>query len=254
MVKTAIVLAAGKGTRLKPLFIDDAKTLLKIDNETILEKNIRNLCESGIEKIIIVTGHKADKIEKFIYGDNTLLGLEGKLYDKDIKVSIELVYCPFYNMTNNIVSLWMAKEYLVGDTVVIYGDILYNVQIMKNLLQKKGTTVCMDSMFGGSNDYSVKTCKGSVIGMGKELEGINGEYIGITKLAKEDLSVFKQEMDYIIRNQEFNMWYEDILIQLIYSKSFKLNYYDVAGQYFWSEIDNLNDLILTRQMEEFSNE
>ena len=59
----AIILAAGMGTRLRPITLTTPKSLIKIGNETLIERQIHFLREKGIDEIIIVTGHLAEKFE-----------------------------------------------------------------------------------------------------------------------------------------------------------------------------------------------
>ena len=65
-VKHAMILAAGLGTRMKPLTLDKPKPLIKVGNKNLLERSINLLESYGVEKIIINVHHLADQIEKFI--------------------------------------------------------------------------------------------------------------------------------------------------------------------------------------------
>ena len=65
-VKHAMILAAGLGTRMKPLTLDTPKPLIKVGSKNLLERSINLLENYGVENIIINVHHLADKIEKFI--------------------------------------------------------------------------------------------------------------------------------------------------------------------------------------------
>ena len=65
-VKHAMILAAGLGTRMKPLTLDTPKPLIKVGSKNLLERSINLLENYGVEKIIINVHHLADQIEKFI--------------------------------------------------------------------------------------------------------------------------------------------------------------------------------------------
>ena len=65
-VKHAMILAAGLGTRMKPLTLDKPKPLIKVGNKNLLERSINLLESYGVEKIIINVHHLGDQIEKFI--------------------------------------------------------------------------------------------------------------------------------------------------------------------------------------------
>ena len=97
-----IVLAAGKGERLMPLTRNTPKPLLNItDEKTLLELQLESMKKSGvIDEVILVVGYLANQIEAKI-------GLYRRL-----GMNIETVYNPFYDVSNNLISLWFAKYYM----------------------------------------------------------------------------------------------------------------------------------------------
>lgn len=111
----AIILAAGFGHRLRPLTDKIPKPLIRVDNEAIIERQIRFLKDASVESIYIVTGYKH---EHFKY-------LEKKYKD------IYLLFNPDYQITNNIYSLYMCKD-LLNDTWILEGD----VYLVNNFLKR----------------------------------------------------------------------------------------------------------------------
>lgn len=107
----AIILAAGKGTRLRPLTEFTPKPLIKVNGKPIIERQIECLIEKGIKEIIIVTGYLA---EKFDY-----------ILEKYDYINIKLVYNENYDKFNNIYTMYLVKEYL-NDTYVLDGDVYIN--------------------------------------------------------------------------------------------------------------------------------
>ena len=65
-IKYAMILAAGLGTRMRPLTLKTPKPLLKVGNKNLLEKSINLLENHGVEQIVINVHHLADQIEKFV--------------------------------------------------------------------------------------------------------------------------------------------------------------------------------------------
>ena len=98
----AIILAAGMGKRLKELTKNNTKCMIKVHNQTLIERMLKQLEALSLKRIIIVIGYKGEKVRELI-GDkinNTpVLYVENNVYDK----------------TNNIYSLYLAKNYLVED-------------------------------------------------------------------------------------------------------------------------------------------
>lgn len=110
----AILLAAGMGTRLRPLTLDTPKSLVKVNGKPILEKQIEFLKEIGIEEIIIVTGYLKEKFE----------------YLRD-KYKVTLIHNDKYNQYNNIYTMYLVREYL-PDSYVIDADVYLNRNFLIN--------------------------------------------------------------------------------------------------------------------------
>lgn len=113
-IKNAIILAAGISSRFVPICFEMPKALLPVKGEVMIERQIRQLHEKGIDEIIIVVGHMK---EKFYY-----------LRDK---FGVKLVETDTYKIRNNHASIYAAKEYL-GNTIITSSDLYFN----ENIFQK----------------------------------------------------------------------------------------------------------------------
>lgn len=107
----AIILAAGLGSRLKPLTKEVPKPLVKVNGLSLIERQIYLLKEAGICEIVIVIGYMSDKF-KFL----------------EKKYNVKLIYNNKYKEYNNIYSLYLAQDYL-NNTYILEGD----VYLTKNL-------------------------------------------------------------------------------------------------------------------------
>jgi len=112
----AIILAAGKGTRLTPFTDNFPKGMIKLFDKTLIEMQIENFHECGIEDIIIVTGYKSEKIS----------------YPK-----IKIIKNEFFDTTNMNESLFCAKNELNDSVIISYSDIVYDKLIIKQLIDFK---------------------------------------------------------------------------------------------------------------------
>ncbi len=226
----SIIIAAGKGNRLYPVTEEIPKCLLDVTGKSILEHQLDNLEYCGIENNVAVLGYKIEKVED-IFGKR-----------------IKYVHNPFFQTTNSIVSLWLAKEYLNDDVLILNGDVLFKVEILKGLLNQKDD-ICMvvDRKKCNDEDYKVKIEDNRIVDMGKTIpqKGIFGEFIGITKASKNGAKKIAKILDNMMKEQVFNTWYETALLELVKSGEL-ISFYETKGKY-WAEIDYLDDLEKARE-------
>ena len=103
-VDNAIILAAGFGSRFVPLTYETPKGLLKVKGQVMLERQIEQLLEVGVEEIIIVVGYMKEKFDYLID-----------------KYGVKLVYNPEFSSKNNLASLHLVREYL-ANTYILMAD------------------------------------------------------------------------------------------------------------------------------------
>ena len=109
----AIILAAGMGKRLKELTQNNTKCMIKVHHQTLIERMLKQLEALSLKRIIIVIGYKGNKVQDLV-GDSInstpILYIENKIYDK----------------TNNIYSLYLAKDFLMeDDTILLESDLIF---------------------------------------------------------------------------------------------------------------------------------
>ena len=116
----ALILAAGLGSRLAPLTDDCPKSLVKVNGKSILIKQIENLKENGIEDITIISGYKADILEKKI---------------KEEYPEINIIHSEDYKNTNNMYSAYLASNKLKGqDFLMMNADVFFDSSVIKELI------------------------------------------------------------------------------------------------------------------------
>ncbi len=231
---TYILLAAGKGTRLHPITLSYPKTLFKLaDNVSVIQRMVNMLRYFDANaKIIVVTGFMNKQIQ-------------------DELSNVIFVYNPFYSVTNSIASLWFARNLFVNDdnVTLINGDIVMEDMLIKDILTKPADKpyVLLDSSVKKDGDYNVQVNGNRVVVMSKELDGYCGEYAGVIKFDKGSLTPFLRELDNMIEDRKHDLWFEDVLVEMIFKENFKLYFKDICD-YDWTEIDCVDDLVLAREI------
>lgn len=231
---TYILLAAGMGSRLKPLTLHYPKSLYHLDADTtVLDRSLRMIRRYDPDaEIVIVTGFMSDLVAP--HADSGTV----------------VVKNPFYAVTNSIASLWFAREYLLRDDVVIInGDIVVDEALTRDVICRPTARpyVLLDSSIRNNGDYNVQVAGEQVLVMSKSLDTYYGEYAGITKLDRASALLLRQEVASMVEQGMYDQWYENALVQMIFREDFDLGYLDVAD-YQWTEVDCVDDLLLAKKI------
>ena len=226
-----VILAAGAGSRLKPLTDHMPKCLLKVGVKSILEMTIENLLATNNSEIIIVTGYLENKIREFIR-------------ERFRHLQITYIYNELYASTNNIYSLWLAKDEVLGnDMMMLDSDIVFDERIISKL-QNSGYKNCLALKRHEVHDEEIKVktdAHGCVIEIGKEVNvsQAEGESIGIEMFGKEALTELYFILDRkVVTEKEVNQFYEAAFQELSDNKLFIVD----TTEYFCMEIDTEEDL------------
>ena len=182
----AIILAAGKGKRLRPLTNDKPKCLVELFGKPLLEWQIETFQNSGITDITIVSGYKSDLIN---FPETTILKNEK------------------YDSTNMVETLFYAKEKMLDSTIVSYGDIIFEKNVLNKLIQSKADfsiivdknwkrywEMRFDDPLNDAESLKIDS-DGSITSIGKKaqkIDEIEGQYIGLMKFQNVGLEKIKE--------------------------------------------------------------
>lgn len=233
---TYIILAAGRGTRLNPITINNPKAMFKLDsNTTLVEKTIGMIRKYDKDACIVI-----------------VIGFKREQFESEIK-DVIFVYNPFYDVTNSAGSLWLAKDFLEKseNTIILNADVLVSELLMKDIICKpvKKPAVLVDSSIKTNGDYNVEVNGDFILVMSKDLKEYYGEYAGVTLLDRDGALKLKKEVEFMVDNGEYDQWYENALVRAIFAEDFKLRYIDICD-YEWTEIDDVNDLVYAKRIHE----
>jgi choline kinase len=165
-IKKAVIVAAGLSSRLYPLTLDRPKGLLEVGGATILSRSVRLLKENGIENILVVVGYLHEQIRK-------ALGPE-----------IEYRLNPFFAGTNNMGSLWFARDWVAGEPFLyLHSDILYEGELLRSVIDGDWSDAAMLVEDGPTDEEAMKVRieDGRFIESNKgiPIEEAYGEWVGI---------------------------------------------------------------------------
>jgi len=229
----AVILAAGIASRLRPLTNNIPKCLLKVGRKNILELTIENLIANNIHEIIIITGYLESQIRDFIKR-------------RFPQINVSYIYNEIYASTNNIHSLWLAKDAVLGDDMLMMdSDIVFDGHIISKLANS-GYKNCLALQRHDLKDEEIKVkidTKGRVVEISKEVNPAEaaGESIGIEIFGKETLPVLYNILDRkVVVEKNVNQFYETAFQDLV---NIGNDLYIVdSTEYFCMEIDTESDL------------
>jgi len=213
------------------------KCLLTINGYTLLERMASDLVSLDVDTINIVVGYKAETVQSAC---TTLSKKYGACFN--------LVNNNDYLSTNTAYSLDIGLDDVEDEDVVIFnGDILYDYNILKNILATKQTAISVDNKKVLTEEsFKLRIINNRIEEMGKTtpIEKATGEFIGISTIAGRDIEEAKRLLKVLI-SDDLNSYY-DLIYQSI-SKRGKLAYSFTNGLK-WTEIDDIHDLIYARSI------
>lgn len=237
---TYIILSAGKGTKLQPLTLNHPKSLYKLDDDTTilqrLARTIRKYDEDA--EIVVVVGYMYKHIQKELEDDN-----------------VRFVHNPFFSVTSSMGSLWFAKGFLQRENVtVINGDIVASDALLEDIICKHTDYphILLDSTHKDVHKYNVQVQGDLVCVMSKNLTEYLGNYASVTKLDAVSSRFLLEQLELMVNEEFYNLFFEDALVQMIFEKNFELYYTDIKN-YKWTEVDSVDDLLKARQIQLESN-
>ncbi len=222
----ALLLAAGRGTRISRYLSGNPKCTVDIGGEKLIRYTVSMLRRHGVTDIALVLGYRAGTIRQV-------------LRDFDVKYFVN----PFYDVTNSIASAWFARDFLTewDDTVIMNADVYLDESLLCQILSSSSSPVMFaDNSRREEADYKFRYSNGRLEKYGKELTGedISGEYIGVGRFSREFMPTFVSQMDRMIARQQHGVWWENVLYSMIPATDVFVE--EIGGQ-FWAEVDYIED-------------
>ena len=244
----AIIIAAGTGTRLGKNESKLPKALLEVNAQTILSRQIAILKKMGIEEIIVITGPYA---EKFPSIDVTYVN------DRD------------HDEHDILGSLIVAKDYIEGDTVITYSDILFDAITLEQIIQQEcdiGIAIDMDwkKAYEGRTLHPSTEAENVLLDDDKNILKVQkniksreenvGEFLGIIKLSSHGSKILTDKFEYLFANN-LGTFHNSALLKKAYMTDFiqelvnsKINVTPIFISGKWCEIDTYQDLERAQKM------
>jgi choline kinase len=227
----AVILAAGKGTRIRSVHGEHPKCLIEVDHTTILDHQLDALSMVGINDVVIVVGYEKEQIIAHVNA-RTLLSPR-----------IRFIENPAFAITNNIYSLWLALEWVRGDSfIVLNADVIFNPEILDVAVRPYAPISMIVDPLWRDETMKVVILDDHVIRMSKNIsrEEFSGTYIGITVFSKAIQDRFFHKMEDVIAGGRVNEFF-NVAVQELANEGVPVGYTGTDGLP-WAEIDDPVDL------------
>ncbi len=228
----AIILAAGIGSRLRPIVYKRPKPLTQVANTNIMFHAIDALKVAGVDNIIIVAGYKKDIL---------IRAVEEEYHNLNIKFVIN----NDFETTNNSYSLYLARNFLDCDSLILNADVMFDAEIIKSMLKTEFSCFAVDKSQYMDESMKLTVSDGMVTGISKEIteKDAYGCSIDIYKFSADDgTSIKKALIETVEVKHKKMLWTEVILNELCRKEEIQVRPLDIKKSK-WVEIDNIDDLV-----------
>lgn len=240
----AIILAAGMGKRLGEYTHDNTKCMLKVNGVRLIDRALATLKEVEVSRIVLVVGYKGQNVRNHI----------GTEYHG---IPIEYVENPIYDRTNNIYSLYLAKEYMLAeDTLLLESDIIFESSVVKKLVDDLSPNIALVDKYESWMDGTVVTID--------ENQRIT-RFIDKSRFNFGDIHNYYKTVNIYKFSKEFstkyyvpfltayctalgdNEYYEQVLRVILHLRNAPIKALPLSGD-LWYEIDDVQDLDIASGM------
>lgn len=225
----ALLLNSGLGSRMGKLTEDKPKCMCPIGNGySIISWQLELLRKHGIKDIVVTTGPFAELLENYI---------------RSLGKGLQLTFInnSIYRETNYIYSMYLAREHLNDDILLLHGDLVLEPSVIRDLLSKKGSVLTVDSLLPlPEKDFKAKLEDGKVISVGVEFFGSDCVACQPAyKWTKADFSIWMREIEAFCERGHRQVYAENAFNNV----SDQINLYPLGlNNRLCNEIDNVEDL------------
>ena len=229
-ITTALLLAAGTGSRLRPLGLDAPKCLTIVGGKPILGRLIDNLKLQGITRLVVVTGYLDSRIREFLQRHAT-------------GIQVDYVFNPYYQTTNNIYSLWLARQQIREPFLLIESDLIFDASMLTDMLHPdkialsnilpwmNGTTVELDTRKGVSAFHVRHDIK----------DKLRYKTVNIYSLSLLSWQKAIERLNHYVSGERLGEYYEAVFADMVADDALRFEAVFFAENR-WYEIDTVRDL------------
>ena len=230
----ALILNSGLGHRMGDAVKTHPKCMTEInENETILSRQLKLLCEAGIKDVVMTTG----------YFDDVLIDY---FYSLKLPLNCTFVKNPIYYDTNYIYSVYCAREELHDDILLMHGDLVFDVSVLKEIIEYDKSCMKVSSTLPlPEKDFKAVVENGRVYKVGVEFFDFAMEAQALYKIQKKDWEIWLNEIIAFCESGNTKVYAENAFN--LVSEKCEVFALDVKNR-LCTEIDTQEDLIKVKEL------
>lgn len=222
-VERAIIMAAGFGNRMKPVTLKTPKPLIDVNGVRMIDSVIKGLHANGIFEIYIVVGYLKEAFQSII---------------EEYK-EIRLIENPYYNVCNNISSLYVARNY-IENSIILDGDqIIYNESVLSPYFERSGYNAVWVEK---TNEWLMTVENEIVVQCSREGGEKGWQLFGVSRWTKEDGRKLRNHLEIEFEKKQNRQIYWDDVVMFCYPEEYELGIF-IMNKGDVIEIDDINELI-----------
>ena len=236
----AVILAAGVGSRIRPLTDNCPKSLLMINGKTILEMMISHIQKCGISEVVFVLGYLQDQIKDYV-----------KTQFPDLIV--QFITNEKYEVTNTGYSLMLTKDFIQDSTFIKFdADVVFDINILTSLIASEyDNCLCIDKNINLDAEEIKVIIKDDnrVVKASKTVNPVDaiGESIGIEKISSEAAQALFSELELMMKDEQYYQEYYEAVYERLIEKDVPFHALDISGLK-WTEIDTQEDFMMAENI------
>lgn len=234
----AVILAAGMGKRLKELTSNATKCMVEVNGVTMISRALNQLDRLGLNKIVMVVGYEGEKLKEYV---RTI----------PIETPVEFIENDIYYKTNNIYSLYLAREALLeDDTLLLESDLIFEDSVLDKIVNDPYPSLALVAKFESWMDGTVVTL---------DEEGNIKSFLGKKEFVFEDIKTYYKTVNIYKFSKNFsrshyvpfleayckalghNEYYEQVLKVITHLEKPEIKALCLDNE-LWYEIDDVQDL------------
>lgn len=239
----AIILAAGRGSRLLPLTETRPKCLLPIAGRSVLQRQLDTLEAGGITETVVVTGFMAALVEE-------------EIARRTGPMQVTPFFNPFFQIADNLASCWMVRDHMGSDFLLINGDTLFEAALLDDVLKSPAqpiqVTIDRKDRYD-SDDMKVQLDGTRLRAIGKTLpaDQADAESIGFLRFMGAGPAIYRAKLEQMMRTEAgVSSWFLKA-IDAIADTTGQVGTLSIEGRR-WHEMDTVEDFNALNEI--FANE